>query len=89
MGDVIGRKEPDGEPHHLAEVNLGEGCVSAPLSKYAKARTRICRAVSLSVDGRRTVVKFMLAPIGLQYDLRDIFYMARFFGTAAGATPVP
>ena len=78
VGDVIGRKEPDGEPHTLVEVNLGEGCVSAPLSKYAKAHTRICRAVSLSDDDRRTVVVFMIARIGLQYDLRNIFDMARF-----------
>ncbi len=78
VGDVIGRAEPDGERHTLVEVNLGEGCVSAPLSKYAKAHTRICRAVSLSDEDRQTVVDFMIARIGLQYDLRNIFDMARF-----------
>ena len=78
VGDVIGRVEPDGEPHTLIEVNLGEGCVSAPLSKYAKAHTRICRAMSLDEQDRQSVVSYMVARIGLQYDLRNIFDMARF-----------
>lgn len=78
VGDVIDRAEPDGERHTLVEVNLGEGCVSAPLSKYAKAHTRICRAVSLSEEDRQIVVDYMIARIGLQYDLRNIFDMARF-----------
>ncbi len=78
VGDVVGRTEPDGEPHTLVEVNLGQGCVSAPLSKYAKAHTRICRAVSLDDADRQTVVDYMVARIGLQYDLRNIFDMARF-----------
>ena len=78
VGDVVGRKEPDGEPHTLVEVNLGEGCVSAPLSKYAKAHTRICRAVSLDDEDKQSVVDYMITRIGLQYNLRNIFNMARF-----------
>ncbi|MBE0414541.1 lipo-like protein [Yoonia sp.] len=70
----------DGTPrHHLVEVNLGQGCVAAPLSKYARFNTRICRPVGLSEDERREVTEFMIARIGLKYDLRNIFDLVRYF----------
>jgi hypothetical protein len=37
-----------GEPHVLIEANFDEGVVSAPLSKYLRCQTRICRPVGLS-----------------------------------------
>src|SRR5262245_56404782 len=43
----IGGAATDGEPHVLIEANLGEGVVSAPLSKYLPCKTRICRPVGL------------------------------------------
>ena len=79
VGEVIDAREADGEPHRLVEVNLGEGCVSAPLSKYAKAHTRICRPVALTPEDRQAVIDFMTTRIGLQYDMRNIFDMARYF----------
>src|SRR5262245_45652881 len=37
-----------GGEHTLIEVNLGEGCVAVPLSKYDHFHTRICRPVGLT-----------------------------------------
>ncbi len=34
VGPIEGRVTEDGEPHVLIEANVGEGVVSAPLSKY-------------------------------------------------------
>src|SRR5262245_14988334 len=34
VGDRLGISEEDGEPHVLVEAQLGEGVISAPLSKY-------------------------------------------------------
>lgn len=65
--------------HWLVEVNLGEGCVAAPLSKYACYNTRICRPVGLTPDERATVVGFMLDRLGLKYDLRNVLDLARYF----------
>ncbi|PWK61723.1 lipo-like protein [Roseicyclus mahoneyensis] len=70
---------PGGVRHQLVEVNLGYGCVSAPVSKYASHNTRICRAVGLSDEERRAVARFMIAKIGLKYDLRNVFDLARYF----------
>jgi len=65
--------------HHLVEVNLGEGCVSVPLSKYASFNTRICRPVGLTEAERAEVAAFMIAHIGLRYDLRNILDLLRYF----------
>jgi len=70
---------PEAEPHRLVEVNLGEGCVSAPLSKYAQYNTRICRPVGLSPDDCRAVTEFMVSRIGLRYDMRNIVDLLRYF----------
>jgi hypothetical protein len=49
IGNAVGRVSADGEPLTLIEVNLGDGCVAAPLSKYERYNTRICRANNLSI----------------------------------------
>ena len=67
-----------GEPLCLVEVNLGEGCVAVPLSKYERYNTRICRANDLtprtaaasSIHGRE---------LGKRYDLKNITDILRFF----------
>jgi len=79
----VGSHLPDlregAERHHLLEVNLGEGCVSVPLSKYASFNTRICRPVGLTEEERTKVTAFMICRIGLKYDLRNIFDLLRYF----------
>jgi hypothetical protein len=86
----VGSHLPDpgdrSERHHLVEVNLGEGCVSVPLSKYASFNTRICRPVGLTEEERATVTRFMITRIGLKYDLRNIFDLLRYF---VPTPPVP
>lgn len=79
VGNILEKAEEDGEPHCLIEVNLGEGCVSAPLSKYETYNTRICRPVGLTQQDRDKVVAFMTAKLGMQYDLKNIFDMLRYF----------
>ena len=67
-----------GGAHCLVEMNLGEGCVSAPLEKYEHYPTRICRPVNLTESDRRTVVAFAVERIGLQYDTRNVVDLARY-----------
>jgi len=78
VGPVLHKTAPNGEAHVLIEVNLGEGCISAPLSKYYTYNTRICRPVSLRSKDRKTVVKFMTDRIGLDYDMRNVIDLARY-----------
>lgn len=70
----------DGSDRHLlVEVNLGEGCVSVPLSKYASYNTRICRPVGLTESERAQVTDFMITRIGLKYDHRNVLDLLRYF----------
>ncbi|MDN2566452.1 lipo-like protein [Aquibium sp. A9E412] len=79
VGDAL-PESPDGaERPRLVEVNLGEGCVAVPLSKYATYNTRICRPSGLTPDDRKAVVGFMVERLGLRYDMRNIFDLLRYF----------
>ena len=50
VGPIGDRTTADGEPLVLVEANIGHGVVAAPLSKYARFHTRICRPVGLTED---------------------------------------
>jgi hypothetical protein len=78
VGDALDPPADGGEPHTLIEVNLAEGCVSAPLSKYAHHHTRICRPVGLTDADREQVIAFMAAHLGAQYDMRNVFDLLRY-----------
>ena len=78
VGPLAGKTEPNGEPHTIIEVNLGEGCVSRPLSKYRNYPTRVCRPVNLTEGDRRALVQFMHDKLGITYDVRNIVDLARY-----------
>jgi cell wall-associated NlpC family hydrolase len=76
VGDVLGAH--DVEAHTLIEVNLGEGCVAVPLSKYDGFHTRICRPVGLGDADREAVVAYMVSHLGTRYDMRNVVDLARY-----------
>ena len=78
VGDALAMPTSGGEPNTLIEVNLGEGAVAAPLSKYENFNTRICRPVGLSTQDRQKLVKFVVDRLGTDYDTRNIFDLARY-----------
>ena len=79
VGDVVPEPDDGSERPRLVEVNLGEGCVAVPLSKYETYNTRICRASGLMPEDRQHVVDFMVKRIGVRYDMKNIFDMLRYF----------
>ena len=79
IGDALPAPEDGSERPRLIEANLGEGCVATPLSKYTSYNIRICRPTGLSKEERAAVVAFMLARLGLCYDMRNIFDLLRYF----------
>ncbi len=78
VGTLPGRATDEGEPHVLIEANVGEGVVSAPLSKYTRFHTRICRPVGLTEADCATVCAYAAARIGFSYDLKNIIDLMRF-----------
>jgi len=78
VGDVLPVPGSGQDRPRLIEVNLGEGCVAVPLTKYESFNTRICRPVGLAEKDRAAVVGFMVERLGLSYDLRNIFDLMRY-----------
>jgi hypothetical protein len=78
VGDALEPPADGSDPHVLIEVTGTEGCVSIPLAKYERFHTRICRPVGLTETDRDTLVAFMISRIGSQYDMRNIFDLARY-----------
>jgi hypothetical protein len=78
VGDMGLVDEETGDALRLIEVNLGEGVVASPLSKYATYNTRICRPVGLKPAVRKTIVDYCIARIGNKYDTRNILDLARY-----------
>jgi len=79
VGDALPVPADGSERPRLVEVNLGQGCVAVPLSKYRTYNTRICRARGLTPEDRDAVVDFMVKRLGLRYDMKNIFDMLRYF----------
>ncbi len=78
VGNALGQVNAHGESLSLIEVELGQGCIAVPLSKYEDFNTRICRANDLSVEDRARVIDFMVNSIGKRYDMKNIWDMLRF-----------
>ncbi len=83
VGDMLDVYEPDGERHVLVEMELGIGCASAPLSKYAGEQLRICRPFDLDVREREQVARYCILRLGYDYDVRNILDLMRYLA------PVP
>ena len=79
VGDELPEPDDGTERPRLIEVNLGEGCVAVPLTKYCTYNTRICRPSGLTPDDRKKVVDFMIGKLGTRYDMKNIFDMLRYF----------
>ena len=77
VGEVL-QPNSEGEPRVLVEVTPVDGCSAVPLSKYERFHTRICRPVGLTDADREEVLRFMLSRLGTQYDMRNIFDLARY-----------
>ena len=52
--------------------------VSAPLSKYLRFHTRICRPIGLTEADCATVCAYAVARIGFAYDLKNIIDLLRY-----------
>ncbi len=68
----------DGETHTLIEAELGIGVDSAPLSKYSRFHTRVCRPIGLTEDDCQQVCAYAIERIGLEYDIKNITDLMRY-----------
>jgi hypothetical protein len=78
IGDALPARESWRMPLVLVEADLEEGVRAVTLAHYAQLHTRICRPVGLSNSDCKKVVEYVIARIGHQYDLKNIFDLARY-----------
>jgi hypothetical protein len=68
----------EGEVKVLLEADVLEGVRLVPLSEYARNHTRVCRPIGLSATEIDQVLDYALQRLNYQYDLKNIFDLARF-----------
>ncbi|HEY7864781.1 MAG TPA: YiiX/YebB-like N1pC/P60 family cysteine hydrolase [Psychromonas sp.] len=62
----------------LLEADVLGGVRVIPLSEYSLLHTRICRPIGLTNDEINSVVATAVSRVGHQYDLKNIFDLARY-----------
>jgi cell wall-associated NlpC family hydrolase len=78
VGRIGDREAADGEPLVLVEANIGEGVVAAPLSKYERYHTRVCRPIGLTQEDCGRVCAYATDRIGFDYDVKNILDLMRY-----------
>ena len=78
VGVISGVAGVEPEPRVLVEADIVNGVWAVPLSAYSGMHTRICRPVGISDSEVQRVVSFAVASIGKNYDLKNVFDLARY-----------
>ncbi len=78
VGDALDSDADTPDARVLIEADLKQGVIGVPIAKYRNFNTRICRPVGLTDDDRDRVVRFMIARIGMRYDLKNVVDLMRY-----------
>jgi hypothetical protein len=78
VGAQLGGQDEEGRPHLFVEADIVKGVCKRPLAHYESYHTRICRARHLTDEHRARIVRQVTRQIGNQYDLKNVFDLARY-----------
>ncbi len=71
--------ESGGHPDHVfVEADIATGIRSVSVDEFNGLNARICRPIGLNAAECQQVADFVIGRIGQQYDLRNVFDLARF-----------
>ena len=76
VGDALAGRAPAG--HCFIEADIVEGVRSVGVAEFDGLLTRICRPSGMTDADCDRVVAFAVERIGLRYDLRNVFDLARY-----------
>lgn len=62
----------------LIEGMMGQGTILSKLNTYEKDHIRVCRPKGLSPQDAQCIINFAVSKLGLEYDVRQVFDLARF-----------
>jgi hypothetical protein len=78
VGAELGGTDELGEPCVFVEADILLGVCKRSLAYYARYHTRICRPHGLLPDDERRLIARVQAQVGHQYDLKNVFDLARY-----------
>lgn len=64
--------------NYFIEADIVDGVRRVDVAEFEGLHTRICRPVGLTAEECRKVADFAIARLGNQYDLRNVFDLARY-----------
>ena len=90
VGDELLRRQPAARAelvaahgpnadHMIVEALMPNGVVASPLTKYASYNLRVCRPIGLRGEDLQRILDEVLAQIGLQYDVKNVLDLGRYF----------
>ena len=86
VGDTARLGHRYGHPLEFVEADANEGVRAVSLQAFSGFHCRICRPINLSAEDTTKVIKFLIDRIGHQYDLKNLFDLARYL---VPTPPVP
>lgn len=78
VGRELGGTDELGEPCLFVEADIVRGVCKRSLAYYARYHTRVCRPSELQPDDLKRLVARVVAQVGHQYDLKNVFDLARY-----------
>jgi hypothetical protein len=78
VGAELGGFDEDGHAYLFVEADIVKGVCKRSLAHYQRYHTRICRARHLKDADRARILQEVTAQIGNQYDLKNVFDLARY-----------
>ena len=78
VGREAGLRDEYGHAATLIEADLSKGVVAVSLTKYLGYNTRICRPELITEEDRAQVSDFIIASLGMTYDVKNVIDLARF-----------
>ena len=70
--------EAEADQQLLIEGILGKGMIVTPINEYERDNLRICRPSSLSAGDAQNVINYSIDQLGVGYNIRQLFDLARF-----------
>tara|TARA_R110002110_G_scaffold115205_3_gene285792 strand:+ start:7651 stop:8457 length:807 start_codon:yes stop_codon:yes gene_type:complete len=78
VGDVLGKRDGAGAALCFVEADVAEGVRAVSIEEYRGLHCRICRPIGLTGSDLQKLVDYLLASVGHQYDLKNIFDLCRY-----------
>ncbi len=78
IGSASGLVDDQGRPRCFLEADLRDGVRVVSVAEFAGLHCRVCRPVGLDASEVDALIRFAMARLGHQYDLKNVIDLARY-----------